>query len=148
MTPRDASAQLAAAIDKGRPSPLGATPTALGVNFAIHSSPAEAVELCLFERGSGIARGGVRLPARTGDIWHGHLPASLAAAGDLYAYRVHGPYSPERGLRCNPRKLLLDPCARAISHAPRLAASLFDGGASAALDSVDDMPRCRIVAQD
>jgi len=139
------AAALRAAIEKGRPSPLGATPTGRGVNFAVHSSVADAVELCLYDEGSGAPRGVVALPARTGDIWHGHLPAPFAAAGGLYAYRVHGPFAPERGLRCNPRKLLIDPCARALTGVPTLSNALLDGGAHAALDSADAIPRARIV---
>ncbi len=145
MSTTDEQQQLAAAIERGQPSPLGAVPTGRGVNFAVHSSVAEAVELCLFDRASGAARGAVRLPARTGDVWHGHLPAPLAAAGDLYAYRVHGPYAPARGLRCNGQKLLIDPCARAITGEPRFERSLFDAAGALALDSADAMPRCRIV---
>jgi isoamylase len=141
----DERQRLEAAIEKGRASPLGATPTGRGVNFAVHSSLAESVELCLFARDGGAARGSVRLPARSGDVWHGHLPAPLAAAGDLYGYRVHGPYAPERGARCNPHKLLLDPCARALTGEPRLGPELYDAPGRAALDSAAAMPRCRIV---
>jgi isoamylase len=95
----------------GQPYPLGATITAQGVNFALFSSCAERVELCLFDA-SG-TRETARLPlTRTEDIWHGLLPG--ARAGLLYGYRVHGPYRPKAGLRCNPHKLLLDPHAREI----------------------------------
>ncbi len=136
---------LESAVERGRPSPLGATPTGRGVNFAVHSSVAEAVELCLYEPASGATRGSVRLPGRTGDVWHGYLPLPHASAGDLYGYRVHGPFAPERGLRCNAKKLLIDPCARALSGEPRADRALFDAGEDAALDSGAVMPRCRIV---
>jgi isoamylase len=148
MSAKEEQRQLGAAIERGRPSPLGATPTARGVNFAVQSSVAESVELCLFDRSNGAALGGVPLPGRTGDVWHGHLPAPLAASGDWYGYRVHGPYAPERGVRCNGRKLLIDPCARALSGEPHLDAALFDDAGGAALDSAPAMPRCRIVDKD
>ncbi|MBS0396407.1 MAG: glycogen debranching protein GlgX, partial [Proteobacteria bacterium] len=118
-----------------------------GVNFAVHSSVAESVVLCLFDR-AGEGRGSVRLPGRTGDVWHGFVPAPLAAAGDLYAYRVHGPYAPERGPRCNPAKLLIDPCARAVTGEPAHGPSLYDAAGAAALDSAAAMPRGRIVARE
>ncbi len=145
MPGNDRSAELAAAMTQGQPSPLGATPLGQGVNFAVHSSVADAIELCLYGPG-GEERGRVRLPAKTGDVWHGQLSAPLAAAGDLYAYRVHGAYAPERGLRCNPRKLLIDPCARAVTGEPQLASSLVDAAGGRDLDSAAAMPRGRIVA--
>ena len=144
MPSNDQAQLLGAAIERGRPSPLGATPTGQGVNFAVQSSVAESVELCLFDRAGGAARGSVRLPGRTGAVWHGYLPAPLAASGDLYAYRVHGPYAPERGLRCNARRLLIDPCARALTGEPRPDAALFDADGGVARDSAAAMPRCRI----
>jgi glycogen operon protein len=140
-----ASARLAAAIGPGDPTPLGATPTADGVNFVLHSSVAERVELCLYDASTRQPRGSVALPGRTGSAWHGFLPAPLAAVGDLYGYRVHGPYAPERGLRCNPAKLLLDPAARALTGEPLLSPALFDADGTGALDSASAMPRCRIV---
>ena len=145
MSGGDPDEQLRAAIAPGRASPLGATPSPRGVNFAVHSSVAEAVELCLYARDGGAPRGRVRLPGRSGDVWHGFLPAPLAVAGDLYGYRVHGPYQPQRGLYCNPQKLLLDPSARALTGEPRAAPALYGAGEAAALDSAAAMPRCRIV---
>ena len=139
------SARLAAAILPGTPTPLGATPTAGGVNFVLSSTVAERVELCLFDAETGTARGSVALPGRTGDHWHGFLPLAHARPGDLYAYRVHGPYAPQRGLRCNPAKLLLDPCARALTGEPMLSPSLLEGEQACPLDSAATMPRCRIV---
>ena len=139
------SRRLAAAIEAGSATPLGATAGARGVNFVLHSSIAERVELCLYDANSGAARGRVDLPARSGDSWHGFLPTPLAAAGDLYGYRVYGPYRPDDGLWCNPSKLLLDPCARALSGEPRLSAALLERDGLAAADSAASMPRCRIV---
>ena len=97
----------------GKPYPLGATWDGLGINFAVFSSHADRMDLCLFE-GSGrheIAR--YALPEYTDEIWHGYLPH--AAAGLLYGYRAFGPYEPESGHRFNPNKLLLDPYARTLT---------------------------------
>ena len=136
---------LARAIERGTPTPLGATPVAGGVNFAIGSAVAERIELCLYDPGSGALKGTVALPARSADTWHGFVPAPHAGVGDLYAYRVHGPWAPERGQRCNARKLLLDPSARAVTGEPGEEATLLGTGAARVLDSAAAMPRCRIV---
>ncbi|MDQ2648781.1 MAG: glycogen debranching protein GlgX [Actinomycetota bacterium] len=90
--------------------PLGATFDGLGTRFSVVSSVAEAVELCLFDDDGGEQR--VELPERSGDVWHGELPD--VQPGQRYGYRVHGPWDPGHGLRCNPAKLLLDPYAKAI----------------------------------
>jgi isoamylase len=95
----------------GSPFPLGATPDGEGVNFAVYSRHAEAMELCLFADDGAETR--VRLPERTGYVWHVYLPG--VRAGARYGYRAYGPYEPETGARFNPSKLLLDPYARAIS---------------------------------
>jgi glycogen operon protein len=81
----------------------------VGTNVAVFSEVAERVELCLFEGGREVR---VDLPEATGFVWHGYLPD--VGAGAQYGFRVHGPWAPEAGLRCNPWKLLLDPYARAI----------------------------------
>jgi glycogen operon protein len=94
----------------GQPFPLGATFDGLGANFALFSEVAERVELCLFAADGSETR--VDLPEMTGFVWHGYLPT--VTPGQRYGYRVHGPWSPADGLRCNPAKLLLDPYARAI----------------------------------
>ena len=83
-----------------------------GVNFALFSAHATAVELCLFDPSGARETARLALPARTGDVWHGHLPG--AAAGLVYGYRVHGPYAPDAGHRFNPHKLLVDPYAREL----------------------------------
>jgi isoamylase len=97
----------------GRPHPLGATWDGLGVNFALFSEHATAVELCLFEN-HGATRESARisLPERTDYVWHGYLPD--VRPGQLYGYRVHGPYAPRDGHRFNPNKVLLDPYAKTI----------------------------------
>ena len=98
----------------GKPYPQGATWDGLGVNFALFAESAAKVELCLYERPEGkklIAV--IPMTEQTDLVWHAYLPE--ARPGDLYGYRVHGPYEPEKGLRFNPAKLLLDPYAKAIA---------------------------------
>lgn len=97
-------------LQPGKSTPTGATYDGKGVNFTLFSQHAERVELCLFDERGIETR--MDLPARTGDIWHGYLPA--AKPGQLYGYRVHGPWQPEAGHRFNPHKLLIDPCAREV----------------------------------
>ncbi|HEX2090933.1 MAG TPA: glycogen debranching protein GlgX [Longimicrobiaceae bacterium] len=98
----------------GRHSPLGTTWDGQGVNFALFSENATGVELCLFDvddPARETAR--VRLREVTAHVWHGYIPG--LKPGQLYGYRVDGPYEPERGLRFNATKLLLDPYARAVA---------------------------------
>jgi len=96
----------------GRPYPRGATWTGAGVNFALFSEHATAVDLCLFdEAGREIHRIPVR--ERTDQIWH--VFVLDARPGLCYGYRVHGPYEPAEGHRFNAAKVLLDPYARAIA---------------------------------
>jgi glycogen operon protein len=97
----------------GAPSPLGATWDGAGVNFALFSANAERVDLCLFDESGLRETNRIALPERTDEIWHGYLPD--ARPGQLYGYRVHGPYEPARGHRFNPNKLLIDPYARALA---------------------------------
>ena len=85
-----------------------------GVNFAITSENAHGVDLCLFDDPeTGKARHNLRLPARTGGVWHGFVPG--LGAGQVYGYRVHGPYDPANGHRFNPHKLLMDPYAKVLA---------------------------------
>ena len=98
----------------GRPYPLGAHFDGYGTNFAVYSGVAERVELCLFDLDGAISESRVELGRGIGQIWHAYLP--LVGPGTRYGFRVHGPWDPARGLRCNPNKLLVDPYARAISH--------------------------------
>ena len=95
----------------GTPYPLGATYDGAGTNFALFSVVADAVELCLFDD-DGRRAAGRPAPRCDADIWHGYLPGIVP--GQRYGYRVHGPYDPAQGHRCNPAKLLLDPYAKAI----------------------------------
>ncbi len=99
------------AVWPGDPYPLGATWDGQGTNFALFSARAERVELCLFdEQGRETAR--IPLLEQNNLIWHSYLPG--IHPGQRYGYRVHGPYEPQRGLRFNANKLLLDPYAKAI----------------------------------
>ncbi|CAM3302703.1 glycogen debranching protein GlgX [Rhodothermus bifroesti] len=108
----------------GRPYPLGATWDGMGVNFALYSQHAEAVELVLFDNPDDPAPSRVvELTERTGPIWHVYLPG--LRPGQLYGYRVYGPYQPEKGHRFNPNKVLLDPYAKAIGRPLRWHDSLF-----------------------
>ncbi|MBO9555652.1 glycogen debranching protein GlgX [Cellulomonas sp.] len=94
----------------GRPYPLGATYDGSGTNFAVFSEVAERVELCLVADDGSETR--IELTEVDAYVWHGYMPAVMP--GQRYGYRVHGPYDPSQGQRCNPNKLLLDPYAKAI----------------------------------
>ena len=94
----------------GRPYPLGAEWDGDGSNFSVFSEVADRVELCLFDREGTETR--LDLPERTAFQWHGYVPG--VGPGQRYGFRVHGPFAPIQGLRCNPAKLLLDPHAKAI----------------------------------
>jgi len=100
-------------VSAGTPHRLGATWDGRGTNFALFSANAEKVELCLFDSQGRREQERVVLPERTDDIWHGYC--HNVAPGQLYGYRVYGPYDPERGLRFNANKLLVDPYAKALA---------------------------------
>jgi len=99
----------------GHPYPLGATFDGTGTNFALFSEVAERVELCLFETEPDGTRTEQRIELTEVDafVWHCYLPT--VQPGQRYGYRVHGPWDPAHGLRCNPAKLLLDPYAKATA---------------------------------
>jgi len=101
------------AVWLGKPYPLGATYDGYGTNFAVFSEVADKIELCLFN-GSGERR--VALTRGVGSVWHAYLPE--LGPGTLYGFRAHGPWAPQRGLRCNPNKLLIDPYAKELSGEP------------------------------
>ncbi|GAA4950724.1 glycogen debranching protein GlgX [Actinoplanes utahensis] len=105
----------------GNPYPLGATYDGGGTNFALFSEAATRVELCLFDDDGKETR--IDLPEREALVWHGYLPRVVP--GQRYGYRVHGPYEPQWGLRCNPSKLLLDPYAKAIDGGYQWDQALF-----------------------
>jgi len=113
----------------GTPYPLGATWDGWGTNFALFSEVAERVDLCLFASeeggdGSPLTEEQVEVTEVDGFVWHVYLPG--VAPGQRYGYRVHGPYDPPRGLRCDGSKLLLDPYGKAIEGDVRWDESLFD----------------------
>src|SRR5665213_3107776 len=105
----------------GTPYPLGATYDGAGTNFAVVSEVAESIELCLFDDDDTEMR--ISLPEYDAFVWHGYLPA--VSPGQRYGFRVHGPYNPAQGQRCNPNKLLLDPYAKAIDGVIAWDESLF-----------------------
>jgi len=135
----------------GRPFPLGPTWDGEGTNFSLFSEHAERVELCLFDDEGNEDR--VELRERTAFNWHGYLPG--IAAGQCYAYRVHGHWAPEDGRRFNASKLLLDPYAKSITGAidyrhGDAVLPYRPGGEDAdlVLDTEDDahvMPKCVVI---
>jgi glycogen operon protein len=100
-------------VAAGAPHPLGATWDGRGTNFALFSANATKVELCLFDRDGRREIERIVVPERTDDVWHVYL--SHVSPGQLYGYRVHGPYAPEAGHRFNPNKLLIDPYSKRLS---------------------------------
>ena len=125
----------------GAPYPLGATWDGTGTNFALFSEAAEQVELCLLDGVEPqLAETRIALTEVDAFVWHGYLPD--VAPGQRYAYRVHGPYDPARGHRCNPAKLLLDPYGKAINGEVRWNEAVFSYRFAdpAALNTVDSAP--------
>jgi glycogen operon protein len=132
----------------GRPYPLGATFDGAGVNFAIFSEHATMVELCLFDNEEDTReRRRIELPEQTDLIWHGYLPT--IEPGQLYGYRLHGPYEPENGHRFNPNKIVLDPYAKSIGRVPKWDDSLFGytiGSDDLSFGDQDDAAFCALGA--
>ena len=129
-------------IWSGRPYPFGATWDDQGVNFALYSEHAHAVELVLFKAGEPTHT--LRLPDKTGPVWHGYVPG--LKPGQQYGYRVLGPFAPEQGHRFNPNKVLLDPYAKALGRPLQWDDSLFghdlhaDDGAASLLENTPYIP--------
>ncbi|PSK98178.1 glycogen operon protein [Murinocardiopsis flavida] len=131
----------------GASYPLGATYDGSGTNFSLFSEAAERVELCLFDDSGAETR--IPLTENDGFVWHCLLPG--VGPGQRYGYRVHGPYDPANGLRCNPAKLLVDPYAKAVDGDLVWHESLFghDFGDPSALNSGDSapyVPKCVVVS--
>jgi glycogen operon protein len=128
--------------------PLGATWDGKGVNFALFSASATSVDLCLFDPTGRRQTAQIPLPQRTEQIWHGYVERLLP--GQLYGYRVHGPYEPRHGHRFNPAKLLLDPYAKLLHGQVRWHDALFGYRPGAhrgdltidRRDSAPMMPKC------
>jgi glycogen operon protein len=136
----------------GTPYPLGATWNGEGVNFALFSEHAEAVDLCLFDAvDQPVESQRISLHERTDLIWHAYLPD--VRPGQVYGYRVHGQYDPARGHRFNPSKLLIDPYGKAISGTVRWSDAMFgsrvgepdDATARDDQDSAPGVPRCVVI---
>jgi isoamylase len=136
----------------GSPHPLGATWNGEGVNFALFSENATAVQLCLFDEATaGEPTATITMAERTDNVWHVYLPD--VRPGALYGYRVDGPYEPTRGHRFNHSKLLIDPYAKAVSGPIRWSDDLFgyrigDEQEDLSFDSRDSagaMPKCLVV---
>jgi isoamylase len=126
----------------GRPFPLGPTYDGAGTNFSIFSEVAERVELCLFDDEGVETR--VDLPEVTAYCWHGYLPGIVP--GQRFGFRVHGPWDPSRGHRCNPSKLLLCPYAKAVDGHVEWNEAVFpylwsDHGARNDMDSAPFVPK-------
>ncbi|WP_284315734.1 glycogen debranching protein GlgX [Labrys miyagiensis] len=119
----------------GMAAPLGASWTGEGVNFAVYSADAERIEVCLFDAGGGeTAR--IALGGREGAVHHGLIPG--LAEGQLYGLRAHGPWAPEKGLRFNPARLLIDPRATRLVLPPGMTSALPVKGAAGVDDLVLD----------
>ncbi|GLY76845.1 glycogen operon protein GlgX homolog [Actinoallomurus iriomotensis] len=130
----------------GDPYPLGSTYDGAGTNFSVFSEAADRVELCLFDDVGKETR--IPLTELDGFVWHGYVP--WVGPGQRYGFRVHGPYDPAQGLRCNPAKLLLDPYARAIQGEVEWNEALFayrfaDPGARNDDDSAPYVPKSVVV---
>ncbi len=138
-------------VTEGNPFPLGATWDGVGVNFAIFSAHATKVELCLFDSTGDVEIERIELPEYTDEIWHGYLPD--AHAGQIYGYRVYGPYEPQAGHRFNHNKLLIDPYAKQLVGKLKWSDALFGytiGSPDADLsfderDSAPFVPKARVV---
>ncbi len=138
-------------VEPGLPHPLGATWDGGGVNFALFSANATKVELCLFDPKGKRETERIALPEFTHEVWHGYLPE--LRPGQLYGYRVSGPYDPAAGHRFNPNKLLIDPYAKALHGDIRWHDAHFGyrvGSTRGAMtpdrrDSAFVMPKCVVV---
>jgi glycogen operon protein len=140
-------------LREGRPNPRGATWDGRGVNFALFSTHATKVEVCVFDAQGATELERIALPEYTDEIWHGYLESM--GPGEVYGYRVHGPYEPAAGHRFNPHKLLLDPYARGFIGALEWNHACFGYTIGAddvdlsfnELDSAPYVPKCLVVDQ-
>ena len=134
----------------GHPYPLGATWDGAGVNFALFAENATKVELCLFDSAASTQeQHKITLKEYTDKVWHAYLPDVLP--GQLYGYRVHGPYEPEHGHRFNPNKVVLDPYAKLIGRELKWADEVFcykfgDPAADLSFDERDSAPFAPLAA--
>jgi isoamylase len=132
----------------GFPYPLGATWDGVGVNFAIFSEHATRVELCLFDSPDADSESlTIPLTEHTDMVWHGYLPD--VRPGQLYGYRVHGPYAPDQGHRFNPHKIVMDPYAKVVGRTVRWNDRLFGfrvGQDDTTFDERDSAPDAPLAA--
>lgn len=138
-------------IRPGSPRPLGASVTSEGTNFAVYSSDATAIEICLFDETGDEPAQIYQLPDQTQQVWHGFIPG--VTAGARYGIRAHGPWDPAQGFRYNANKLLVDPYARAIVGDPDWNETMFAHVPGDDLIMSEDpndasMPKALIVAED
>ena len=133
----------------GRAEPLGVTVDAEGINIAVFSAHATAIELCLFDEAGEAETDRILLPARSFDVFHGHIGG--IGAGTRYGLRAYGPWAPREGHRFNPSKLLIDPYATALDRPFVLHAAMFDWPPGTAMfsppnqaDSAPFMPKAVI----
>ncbi|WP_282372554.1 glycogen debranching protein GlgX [Pseudomonas sp. PS02290] len=141
----------ASRIREGLPFPLGASWDGLGVNFAIFSANATKVELCLFDSAGEVELERIELPEYTDEIFHGYLPD--AHPGQVYGYRVYGPYDPKNGHRFNHNKLLIDPYAKQLVGELKWSEALFgytighpdDDLSFDERDSAPFVPKCKVI---
>ena len=140
------------AILPGKPYPQGATWDGTGVNFSIYSEAAIGVDLCLFDESGSAVKLVIPIRESTGHVWHCYIPG--IKLGQLYGYRVQGPYAPEEGHRFNPSKLLIDPYAKALSqqvdwNSPVFGYAIGNPDEDLKIDSEDDasgVPKCVVTA--
>ena len=137
------------ALESPTAAPLGAHHDGSGATFALFSSVAEAVELCLFDDSCAETRWS--LEQGDGYVWAGYLPD--ARSGQHYGFRVHGPWDPPAGARCNPAKLLVDPYARAVAAEVRWDPAVLghapdDPNRADDSDSAPYVPRSVLMASD
>ncbi len=125
-------------IEAGLPEPLGATIVSGGVNFAVWAPESDRVELCLLDDDG--AHWNVDLPGFTKGVYHGFIPE--IGPGQRYGFRVHGAWQPEKGLRFNPAKLLIDPYAKAITGELKFHEAIFGhiGNDTTVFNSMDSSP--------
>ena len=135
-------------VTPGLPEPRGVTASGGGVNVAVHSAFAEVIEFCLFDDTGTHETARLRLPDRTGDVFHAHIHG--VGLGARYGLRAHGPYDPHAGHRFNPAKLLVDPYALAIDRPFVLSPALFGfepaTGRPDGTDSASAMPKGVVTA--
>ncbi len=134
-------------VSPGRPYPLGATYDGIGTAFSLFSEVAERVEVCLFSDTGRETR--FRLPEQTAHVHHGYIAG--IGPGQRYGFRVHGPWRPAQGLRCNPDKLLLDPYGKAVEGSVSWNRSLYghqhaDESRPSRADSSASMPKNVVVS--